>query len=83
MEPDLHKEYCSISQYRHEHLYFSQTIKSQFRGYNLQRGVFTLPTIAKNFGMEISPEKSEMMAFLRQNQIRSKIVVSNQCLQQI
>jgi ABC-type tungstate transport system permease subunit len=32
--------------------------------------------------MEIS-EKSEMMEFLRQDQIRSKIVVNNKCLQQI
>ena len=30
---------------------------------NLQRGVFTLLIIAKNFGMEISPEKSEMAFF--------------------
>ena len=46
---------------------------------NLQRGVFTLLIIAKNFGMEISPEKSEMMAFLRHDEIRCKIVVNNKC----
>jgi hypothetical protein len=35
---------------------------------NLQRGVFTLQIIAKNVEMEISPEKYEMMAFLRKDQ---------------
>jgi hypothetical protein len=30
---------------------------------SLQRGVFTLQNIAKDFGMEISREKSETMAF--------------------
>lgn len=34
--------------------------------HNLQRGVFTLQNMAKNFGMEMPPEKSEMMVFLRQ-----------------
>jgi len=33
--------------------------------------------------MEITPEKSEMMAILRQDQIRSKIIVNNKCLQEI
>jgi hypothetical protein len=31
---------------------------------NLWRGVFTLQNVAKYFGMEISPEKSETVAFL-------------------
>jgi hypothetical protein len=35
---------------------------------NLERGVFTLQIIAKNVGMELRPEKYEMMAFLRQGQ---------------
>jgi hypothetical protein len=30
---------------------------------NLQRGVLTLQNRAKNFGMGISPENSEMMTF--------------------
>jgi hypothetical protein len=34
---------------------------------NLQIGVFTLQNIANNVGMEISPEKSKMMAFLGQD----------------
>ena len=31
--------------------------------------------------MEISPEKSEMMAFLVQDPVRCKITVDNKCLQ--
>lgn len=34
---------------------------------NLRRGVFTLHNMAKNFGMEILPEKSEAMGFLEQD----------------
>jgi type IV secretory pathway VirB4 component len=37
---------------------------------NLQRGVFTLQNIVKDFGMEILPEKSETMAFLGQGPVR-------------
>jgi hypothetical protein len=33
--------------------------------------------------MEISSEKSDMMEFLRQDQIRSRIIVNYKCLQQI
>ena len=33
--------------------------------------------------MEISPEKSEMMAFLRQDPVRCKIIVNNKCLPQV
>jgi hypothetical protein len=50
---------------------------------NLQRRVLTLQNIAKNFGMEMSPEKSEMMAFLGQDPVRCKIVVDNKCLKQV
>ena len=32
--------------------------------------------------MQISPEKSETMAFLGQDPVRYKIVVDNKCLQQ-
>jgi len=49
--------------------------------YNLQRGVFTSQNIATIFGMEISPEKSEMVAFLGQDPVRCKIVMDNKCLQ--
>ena len=33
--------------------------------------------------MEITPEKSETMAFLWQDPVRCKIVVDNKCLQQV
>jgi len=33
--------------------------------------------------MEISPEKSETIAFLRQDPVRCKIVVGNKCLQKV
>jgi hypothetical protein len=46
---------------------------------SLHRRVFALQTIAKNFGMEISPEKSETMSFLGQDPIRCKVVVDNKC----
>jgi hypothetical protein len=39
-------------------------------GDDLERGVLTLPSIANNFGMEISPEKSETMAFLGQDAVK-------------
>jgi hypothetical protein len=44
---------------------------------NLQRAVFTLRNIAQSFTMEISPEKSDKMAFLAQDPVRCKIVVGN------
>jgi len=40
----------------------AQVIIADFED-NLQREVFTLRYIAKNFGMEISPEKSETRTF--------------------
>jgi hypothetical protein len=36
---------------------------------------------SKNFGMEVSPEKSEMKAFLGQELVRCKIIVGNKCIQ--
>ena len=38
---------------------------------------------AKNCEMEISPEKSETMAFLGRGPVRCKIVVENKCLQEV
>ena len=38
-------------------------------GDDLQRGVFTLQNIAKNFGIEISAEKSETMALLGEDPV--------------
>ena len=48
---------------------------------NFQRGVFILQNIAKCFGVEISPGKSETMSFLRQP-VSFKTVVDNNRLQQ-
>jgi hypothetical protein len=48
---------------------------------NLHTAVFTFQNTAKNFGMETSPEKSEMMAFLVQDPVRCKIIVDNKCIQ--
>jgi hypothetical protein len=48
----------------------------------LERRVFALQNI-KNFGMGISPEKSETMAFLEQDTVRCKIVVDYKCLQKL
>jgi hypothetical protein len=52
------------------------------------RGKFTERSIysaehSKNFGIEISPEKSETMAFLVEDPVRCKIIVGNKCLQQV
>jgi len=50
---------------------------------NLQRGILTLQNVAKNFGMEMPPGKSEMMAFLGQDPLRYKSMVDNKCLQHV
>lgn len=50
---------------------------------NLQRGLYTLNKILKDFGMEISAQKSKVMAFLGQDPVRSKIIHNNQCLEQV
>jgi hypothetical protein len=51
---------------------------------NLQTGEFTFYNIQqKIFGMEISLEKLEMMAFLGQDPVRCKIVVHNNWLQKV
>jgi hypothetical protein len=43
--------------------------------------VFTLQNTAKDFGIEISLEKSQM--FLGKDQVRCKIIVDNKCLKQV
>jgi hypothetical protein len=42
-----------------------------------------LQNIVNGFGVEVSPEKPETMACLRQDPVRCKIVVENKCLQQV
>lgn len=49
---------------------------------HLQKGVFTWQNTSKNFGVEISAEKSDMMAFFGEDPVRCKIIVDNKCLQQ-
>jgi hypothetical protein len=46
--------------------------------------LFTLQNKAKKiFGMKISPEITQKMAFLGKDPVRCKIIVDNKCLQQI
>jgi hypothetical protein len=46
---------------------------------NLKRGAFTLQNkVKKNFGMEISPEKSQTMSFLGPDPVRSETIVGKQ-----
>ena len=47
---------------------------------NFQREIYT---IAKDFGMEISPEIYDTIAFLGQDPVRCKITVNNKCLHQV
>jgi hypothetical protein len=47
---------------------------------NLQRGVYMLNNILKDFKMKISCSKSKTMAFLGQQPVRSKIVIENKIL---
>jgi hypothetical protein len=49
---------------------------------NLRRGLISLQNIAKSFGLEILPEKSEKMDFLGQEPVKCKIVEDKKCLQQ-
>jgi len=64
MEPHLHKRHYFINQYKINTLHFAddQVITDDSED-NLQR-VFTLQNIAKNSGMDISPENSRTMTFL-------------------
>ena len=57
----------------------SQVIRANSED-NLQRVVFTLQNTEKNLGMEMSPEKSEMMAFVGEDSVRCKIVVDSKWL---
>ena len=50
---------------------------------NLQREVLTLQNVARNFGVEIRPEKPETIALLGQDPVRGKIVTDNKFLQEV
>jgi hypothetical protein len=84
MEQDLYKRHYFINQHKSKHSAFAddQVIIVDSAD-NLQRGVFTLQNIPKNFGMEKRPEKSETIAFLGQDPVKCKIVMDNKCLQQL
>ena len=78
MEPDLHKGITISTSTKINTL--SQVIIANSEG-NLQREYSHYKT-AKNFEMEISPKKSETMAFVGQDPVRCKIM-DNTCLQPV
>ena len=45
--------------------------------------MFTLENIENKFGLEMSPENSETMAFLGQDPVRCAVIVGSKCLQQL
>ncbi|NSM56166.1 RNA-directed DNA polymerase [Wolbachia endosymbiont of Atemnus politus] len=49
----------------------------------LQRSIFKLTNIIKDYGMEISIEKTKVMAFLGNDPVRSKIVINNRIVEQV
>ncbi|KAJ4440460.1 hypothetical protein ANN_08601 [Periplaneta americana] len=50
---------------------------------NLQRLVYNFNQMAKSFNMKISTDKSELMAFLGNEPVRSKICINNKIIEQI
>ena len=50
---------------------------------DLQRGIYQLNMICKTFDMNISTQKTKVMAFSGKQHIRTKIVVNNQTLEQV
>ena len=80
MEWDLHKRYYFINQYKIKQPLFTdeQVIIADSED-NLQRGIVTLQSVAKNCGIEILPVKSEMIAFLGQDPVRCKICWYQMC----
>jgi hypothetical protein len=82
MEANLHKRHYIINHYKTNTPRFAdnQAVIADSED-NLQRGVFTLQNIAKNFGMVITSEKLETMATLGQTPVTCKILVGNKCLQ--
>jgi hypothetical protein len=84
MEPNLHKRHYVINHYKINTLRFAddEALIADSED-NYQRGVFTLQNITNNFGLVISSEKSETMAFSGQAPVRCKILVDNKCLQKL
>jgi hypothetical protein len=50
---------------------------------NLQRGVFTLNSTLKRFGMTISCKKSKVMAFIGQEPVRCKITINDKIFEEV
>ena len=50
---------------------------------SLQRSVYTLETIANEYSLEISAQKTKIMAFKGKNPVRSKIMVYGHPVEQI
>jgi hypothetical protein len=50
---------------------------------DLQRALCTLKNITKQFGMKVSPFKSNVIIFEGEVPIRSKILVGNNILEQV
>jgi hypothetical protein len=65
MQPDLHKRHYFIDQYKNKYTTFSDDRVIVYNSEdNLQTEEFTSQSMAKNFGMQMSTEKSETMSFL-------------------
>jgi len=80
MEPDLHKRYYFINHYNNKHSSFCRQSSNIADSEDNYRGEYLHYKTAKNFGIEMSPEKSELMAFLGQDPVLCKIIVDNKCL---
>ena len=50
---------------------------------NLQKAVFALQKVAQEYGMQISLQKTKVMAFRGVDPVRSKIVLDNVILEQV
>lgn len=50
---------------------------------NLQRAIYALFQVAKHYNLEISINKTKVMAFEGKNHIRSKIVINNNSIEQV
>jgi len=63
MEPELYKRITPIIHYKNKHSSLCKHVVIADSDGNLQKGVFTMQNTARDFGREISSDKSQMMAF--------------------
>jgi len=84
MEIDLLKRHHFINHNKNKHSTFCRRSRHKiwFRGHFTEWSTHNKEH-SNNFGMEILPEKFEMMAFVVQDPVRCKIIVDNKCWQQI